>query len=301
MVRAAARCRAQHQRAMAEPVGEQTEQRRRKNGREKHPAVGHPGLLQRESLGMLKIFDRVGLPERKEHGGIQHVHVRGCTNTTGRTSADRARRCARVCGPAAARARPVTAVESNSSPARRAAQHGKCPCRATAAPASRARTANAPRRARCFRRRNRRGRDSNTARSRARCRCARTIARARPPSEMKIAPSLTPKMKRPATMSSYGLPIAVSAAPSTPIAATHSVTRAGPNRSMSKPLISASATFGQADDPVEHADLRLAEAALALQQIGDRTDDVGLVVAAGDRDRREREHPPAHRRDAACA
>jgi hypothetical protein len=47
-------------------------------------------------------------------------------------------------------------------------------------------------------------------------------------SAMKIAPSLTPKMKRPATMIAYGLPTAVSAAPSTPMAADQNATRAGP-------------------------------------------------------------------------
>jgi hypothetical protein len=47
-------------------------------------------------------------------------------------------------------------------------------------------------------------------------------------SAMKIAPSPMPKMKRPATMSPYGVPTAVSAAPSTANAADHSATRAAP-------------------------------------------------------------------------
>jgi hypothetical protein len=47
-------------------------------------------------------------------------------------------------------------------------------------------------------------------------------------SAMKMAPSLTPKMKRPITMRSYGVPIAVSTAPSTPMAADQSAMRAGP-------------------------------------------------------------------------
>jgi len=53
--------------------------------------------------------------------------------------------------------------------------------------------------------------------------CARPATR-----EMKIAPSLTPNTKRPIHMSSYGVPIAVSTAPTKPTRAAHSVTRAGP-------------------------------------------------------------------------
>ena len=59
--------------------------------------------------------------------------------------------------------------------------------------------------------------------------------------------------------------------------------------------------IGDADDPIQHSELRLTESALPVQQIGDRADHVVLIVAGGDGDRRQREHPPAQRRIAAAA
>ena len=55
------------------------------------------------------------------------------------------------------------------------------------------------------------------------------------------------------------------------------------------------------DDTVQHPELRLTESALPQQQIGDRADDVVLVVAARYGDRRQHQHPPAQPRVAAAA
>jgi hypothetical protein len=60
---------------MPQPVGEQAEQRCGKDRREKHPAIGDARLLQREPLGVLEIFNGIGLPEREEHGRVEHMQT----------------------------------------------------------------------------------------------------------------------------------------------------------------------------------------------------------------------------------
>ena len=84
-------------------------------------------------------------------------------------------------------------------------------------------------------------------------------------SAMKIAPSLTPKMKRPATMSSYGVPTAVSAAPSTPIAADPERDARGSVTVDQQSVDERERHIGNADHSVQHAELRLAESALPMQ------------------------------------
>ena len=114
--------------------------------------------------------------------------------------------------------------------------------------------------------------------------------------EMKIAPSLMPNTKRPAHISSYGVPIAVSTAPD-------EADRGGPQGDARRaiavdeqPVEQGQEDIGQADDGGEVADLQLREAALAPEQVGDRPDGIGLVVAAEYRHRGKPERHPAQRR-----
>ena len=60
---------------MAQSIGEQAKKWRCEDCRQKYQAIEIARLLQGEPLDVLKIFDRVGLPEREKNRGVQHMHT----------------------------------------------------------------------------------------------------------------------------------------------------------------------------------------------------------------------------------
>ena len=108
---------------MADPIGEQAEERGGEDRREEHPTVGEARLLQRQAFDMLEVLDGVGGAKREEHGGVEHVQPKDVPIRTIESQhpgpIDTFPR-ATVIGP---RARPLPAIQPVEQRGRREARH----------------------------------------------------------------------------------------------------------------------------------------------------------------------------------